>query len=78
MNIRILPSAHKHGYSDDEIMVMMGRAFKRLTDSQNKDKHLLYCFDNNANLVEIGYEANGQTAMVFHCMRFHNTRRVQR
>jgi hypothetical protein len=78
MDIRILTSARKHGYNDDEIVTMIGRAFKRLTDQQNKDKHLLYCFDKKANLVEIGYESDGQTAVVFHCMRFHNPRKVIR
>jgi hypothetical protein len=77
MEIRILQSALRHGYGEDEIVAMIGRAFKRATDSKNSNKHLLYCFDNNTNLVEIGYESDGQVAVVFHCMRFHNIRRVK-
>jgi len=77
MEIKILPSANKHGYRDDEIIAIIERSFKRVTDSNNKNKHLLYCFDDSANLVEVGYESDGRTAVVFHCMRFHNVRRIK-
>jgi hypothetical protein len=76
--IKIIDSAKKHGFTEEDILAMIGRAFNRKTDTRNPNKHLLYAFDSNANLVEIGYESGGTDAVVFHCMRVHNSRKAKR
>jgi hypothetical protein len=73
----MIESAKKHGFLEGEIIGMIGRAFNRKSSTKDPNKHLLYAFDKNANLVEIGYESDGQTAIVFHCMRVHNPRKVR-
>jgi hypothetical protein len=76
IKIKVIESAKKHGFSEGEIIEMIGRAFKRKSNTKDSNKSLLYAFDKNANLVEIGYERDGQTAVVFHCMRVHNSGKV--
>lgn len=66
---RILPSAHKHGASSDDILQAWNRYVKQFVERDDPLKIIRIGFDSQARLLEIGGEiyADG-SEKIFHAM----------
>jgi hypothetical protein len=62
----ILPSARKHGISDEDMM----HAFRnRIRERQLEEKFLVVGPDNSGNLLELIYKVTEETIVIFHAMK---------
>lgn len=62
----ILPSARKHGISDEDMM----HAFRnRIRERRLEEKFLVVGPDNCGNLLELIYKVTEESIVIFHAMK---------
>jgi hypothetical protein len=62
----ILPSARKHGISDEDMM----HAFRnRIQERRLEEKFLVVGPDNSGNLLELIYKVTEESIVIFHAMK---------
>lgn len=67
--MEILPSARKHGISDDDIRHAVNSAIAALTTERQPDFTMLIGPDASARLLEVGVLAADDNDYVIHAMR---------
>ncbi len=67
--MEILPSARKHGISDDDIRHVVNNAVAAITTAHQPDFTMLIGPDASARLLEVGVLAADDNDYVIHAMR---------